>query len=110
MELEAAAGDETPEAERVRQFELLICAMHFLGDGMALHAFANDFFALLGGEKTEEGLQELLEEEWRARWATAPEEVGLPLTSLSGRTFAHAQSRIVAAAVTAVRAPVRARR
>ncbi len=74
-EVEATIDDELPETERTRQYELLICAMHFLGDGMALHAFANDFFGLLGGDKSEADLQQLLQEEWRTRWAAAPEEV-----------------------------------
>jgi hypothetical protein len=32
-----------PEGE----FNLLICAAHYLGDGMALHRFAHNFFTLL---------------------------------------------------------------
>ena len=66
-----------PAEEELRQYDLLICAMHLLGDGMALHQFANDFFGLLGGERTDEELQEMLHAEWRARWANAPEEVSL---------------------------------
>ncbi|KAF4623417.1 hypothetical protein D9613_002249 [Agrocybe pediades] len=31
-----------------KDYDFLICATHFLGDGMALHQFANDFFSLLG--------------------------------------------------------------
>ncbi len=49
--------------------------MHFLGDGMALHQFANDFFGLLGGEKSDDELREMLHEEWRVRWGNVPEEV-----------------------------------
>ena len=67
---------EANEPSSRRQFELLICAMHFLGDGMALHAFANDFFGLLGGERSDEDLRQMLHDEWHARWADAPEEVG----------------------------------
>ncbi|KAF9814516.1 hypothetical protein IEO21_05067 [Rhodonia placenta] len=51
-----------------RQLELLICAMHFLGDGMALHQFANDFFGLLGSGQSDAELQEVLEREWEQRW------------------------------------------
>ena len=76
-ELEASHDDGHQEAERTRQYELLICAMHFIGDGMALHTFANEFFGLLGGEQSDEDLREMLEEEWRSRWAVAPEEVSL---------------------------------
>ena len=61
------------------EYDLLICAMHFLGDGMALHAFANDFFGLLGGEKSDEELRDVLHDEWRERWESAPEEVSVCL-------------------------------
>ncbi|TRM66058.1 hypothetical protein BD626DRAFT_486622 [Schizophyllum amplum] len=44
--------------------DLLICATHFLGDGMALHTFANDFFGLIGGSANEGELSELLNETW----------------------------------------------
>ena len=50
------------------QHELLICAMHFLGDGMALHNFANEFFGLLGSDRSDSDLRALLDEEWRTRW------------------------------------------
>ncbi|CCM03131.1 uncharacterized protein FIBRA_05252 [Fibroporia radiculosa] len=52
------------------QYDLLICAMHFLGDGMALHQFANDFFGLLGGEHSDEDLTDMLRLEWDVRWGT----------------------------------------
>jgi hypothetical protein len=64
-----ATGDIT------RQYELLICAMHFIGDGMALHQFANDFFCLLGCEKTAPELELQLETEWRERWASNGNDV-----------------------------------
>ena len=71
----ATAEEAPPESEREREDELLICAMHFLGDGMALHQFANDFFGLLGGDKSDEELREMLLEEWQTRWGAAPEDV-----------------------------------
>jgi hypothetical protein len=46
----------------------MICAAHFLGDGMALHQFANDFFGLLGGDKTIAELEAQLKEELSSRW------------------------------------------
>ncbi|CDO72966.1 hypothetical protein BN946_scf185007.g20 [Trametes cinnabarina] len=64
--------------EEQHEYELLMCAMHFLGDGMALHQFANDFFGLLGGPKTNDELRVTLEEEWRTKWGVAPEECVLP--------------------------------
>lgn len=76
LELSPAIDVDLPqENERVRQYELLICAMHFLGDGMALHQFANDFFGLLGGEKSDGELREMLSEEWCVRWGKAAENV-----------------------------------
>ncbi|KAI1789818.1 hypothetical protein LXA43DRAFT_892212 [Ganoderma leucocontextum] len=98
-EPEATIDDEFPEAERTRQYELLICAMHFLGDGMALHAFANDFFGLLGGDKSEADLQQILQEEWRARWAAAPEECVLPCALEDNMPLSSARFRRVAANV-----------
>lgn len=79
LEADSASADEG-EIELQREYELLICAMHFLGDGMALHQFANDFFGLLGGAQSDEELRDLLQEEWRTRWATAPEEVSYPFS------------------------------
>ncbi|KAF5368480.1 hypothetical protein D9758_002233 [Tetrapyrgos nigripes] len=49
-----------------REYDLMICATHFLGDGMALHAFANEFFSLLSSSDSK-GLQDLLTFEWQER-------------------------------------------
>lgn len=51
-------------------YDIMICAAHFLGDGMALHQFANDFFGLLGSEKTIAELEAQLKEELSSRWGT----------------------------------------
>ena len=56
--------DDQPESE----FDLLICAAHFLGDGMALHQFAHDFFTLLGSQSTAQDFEEILHKEWLERW------------------------------------------
>ncbi|KAG2155563.1 hypothetical protein DEU56DRAFT_768027 [Suillus clintonianus] len=50
--------------------DLMICAGHFLGDGMALHQFANDLFGLLGSDKTISDLEAQLKEELSSRWGT----------------------------------------
>ena len=73
-------GEDVPaqvqeELSRERQFDFFLGAMHFLGDGIALHTFANDLFTLLGGEKTDDELRDMMQDEWRTRWETAPEEV-----------------------------------
>ncbi|GLB35870.1 hypothetical protein LshimejAT787_0301580 [Lyophyllum shimeji] len=57
--------------------EFLICAAHFLGDGMALHQFANDFFSLLGSTTTSE-LASLLCTEWQARCSKLEDHLSLP--------------------------------
>lgn len=56
----SSSGDEA-------SYDILICATHFLGDGMALHQFANDFFGLLGGPLTRDELSGALAAEWQTR-------------------------------------------
>jgi hypothetical protein len=65
--------------DRVFNHELLICATHFIGDGMALHQFANDFFGLLGGGSSQEELDQLVVDEWKQRWETLPSDVRFQL-------------------------------
>ncbi|KXN88807.1 hypothetical protein AN958_06676 [Leucoagaricus sp. SymC.cos] len=61
----ATVLQEGKEDENVEQnFDLLICAAHFIGDGMALHTFANHFFGLLGSSLDETELRVLLEQEF----------------------------------------------
>jgi hypothetical protein len=64
----AAPPDQLADADGVLNYELLICAAHFIGDGMALHQFANDFFGLLGGASSQEELDQLVSNEWKQRW------------------------------------------
>ncbi|OCH94684.1 hypothetical protein OBBRIDRAFT_810282 [Obba rivulosa] len=66
-EAEAINSSEST-TEPDHHYELLICAMHFLGDGMALHQFANDFFGMLGSDKNDADFEAMLETEWRERW------------------------------------------
>ncbi|KAF9015657.1 hypothetical protein BDQ17DRAFT_1341427 [Cyathus striatus] len=56
----------------------LICATHFLGDGMALHQFANDMFTLLGSTSTETDLLNLLYEGWSDRYLKSEHKFQLP--------------------------------
>jgi hypothetical protein len=65
----ASVDNEQPEND----FDLLICAAHFLGDGMALHQFAHDFFTLLGYQDSVQDLEGILNKEWNERWG--PEAV-----------------------------------
>ncbi|KAF5384779.1 hypothetical protein D9615_001268 [Tricholomella constricta] len=63
--------------------EFLICAAHFLGDGIALHQFANDFFGLLGSSMMSE-LAAILSVEWQARCGKLEDQAHLP-SSLEDR-------------------------
>ncbi|KAI9512519.1 hypothetical protein F5148DRAFT_973486 [Russula earlei] len=61
---------------RVFDYELFICAAHFIGDGMALHQFGNDFFCLVGGASSQEELDKLVADEWKQRWGrTLPSDI-----------------------------------
>ena len=55
----------------VKNYDFMICATHFLGDGMALHQFANDFFVLLGSCMDETTLLEKLTIEWSEKCTNA---------------------------------------
>ncbi|PBK76813.1 hypothetical protein ARMSODRAFT_1012034 [Armillaria solidipes] len=77
--------------------DILICATHFLGDGMALHQFANDFFSLLGSSKDENELEGVLRTEWETRCNKADDEHTLP-SSLEDRLPAAPTGRFYNAA------------
>ncbi|KAJ7597467.1 hypothetical protein C8J56DRAFT_320793 [Mycena floridula] len=62
----------------LQSYDFLLQATHFIGDGMALHNFANDFFVLLGDSKlTDDDLNDLLNSELEARWGAETPQ-GLP--------------------------------
>ncbi|KAF8956058.1 hypothetical protein BDZ97DRAFT_1672230 [Flammula alnicola] len=62
-----------------QNYDFLICATHFLGDGMALHQFANDFFGLLGSTLDQDSLADKLSVEWSERCSSSKEtSPGLP--------------------------------
>lgn len=73
----SASFDTIPKDEDVlvHEYDILICATHFLGDGMALHNSANDFFGLLGSERSLAELSDILELEWATRWRSKTCEV-----------------------------------
>jgi hypothetical protein len=56
----------------VQNYDLLICAAHFIGDGMALHQFSHDFFTLLGSESSASELKQALSQEWDQKWKISP--------------------------------------
>ncbi|EIW87020.1 hypothetical protein CONPUDRAFT_116008 [Coniophora puteana RWD-64-598 SS2] len=96
---ESAEDDSRPMKSH---YDILFCAMHYLGDGMALHQFANDFFKLLGGSHTQPQLDTLLCEEWQACWAKAHVEGAVFANAMEDRLgqitanvrFKHAVARI----------------
>lgn len=55
--------------DTIENYDFMICATHFLGDGMALHQFANDFFVLLGSCGDENALLDRLTAEWSEKCA-----------------------------------------
>jgi len=89
----------TDESTESQQYEILICATHFLGDGMALHQFANDFFTLLGSSKSQCELKAVLQDEWSSRWAkidndTSPLPYSMEDQLLPEGKFRRAVSRV----------------
>ncbi|KAI0001682.1 hypothetical protein BJV77DRAFT_1063101 [Russula vinacea] len=64
--------------DRVFNHELLICATHFIGDGMALHQFANDFFGLLNSAFSQQELDQLVADEWKQRWGQTRPDTAIP--------------------------------
>ncbi|KAH7886096.1 hypothetical protein F5I97DRAFT_1877637 [Phlebopus sp. FC_14] len=62
------------KAEVTYTHDILVCAVHFLGDGMALHQFANDFFQLIGSDKSQTELESQLHEEWATHCRPSPDK------------------------------------
>jgi hypothetical protein len=68
-----SSDDKSQNMER--NYDFLICATHFLGDGMALHSFANDFFGLLGSTLDDKSLEDKLSNEWSDRCLHSKDKV-----------------------------------
>ncbi|KAK6906569.1 hypothetical protein I203_100555 [Kwoniella mangroviensis CBS 8507] len=49
-------------AEAKGEYEIMLCATHYLGDGMALHSFMNEFYALLGSDLTTQDISRKISE------------------------------------------------
>lgn len=79
LEIDLSVNDGSSQ-----NYDFLLAAAHFIGDGMALHNCANELFSLLGNSRlTEEDLADLLDSELSSRWhAAAPQ--GLPSALESG--------------------------
>jgi len=68
-----SSDDKSQDAEK--NYDFFICATHFLGDGMALHSFANDFFGLLGSTLDDKNLEDKLSNEWSERCLPSNDKV-----------------------------------
>ncbi|KZV77597.1 hypothetical protein PENSPDRAFT_7426 [Peniophora sp. CONT] len=51
--------------EEKHEFQVLLTALHCLGDGMAMHTMANDFFSMVGGSKSDDELRAYMAAEWK---------------------------------------------
>jgi len=65
------------QSTTLAEYEFFLCATHFLGDGMALHQCANNFFTLLGSGNTQSELITILNNEWHARVGKITDESGV---------------------------------
>ncbi|KAJ7824440.1 hypothetical protein B0H14DRAFT_3728571 [Mycena olivaceomarginata] len=72
---------QTELNQELPNFGFMLCAAHFIGDGLALHNFANDFFSLLASDRTDGDLECLLTDEWYTRWGENKLENSLRLPS-----------------------------
>ncbi|KAL7422831.1 hypothetical protein Q5752_002127 [Cryptotrichosporon argae] len=54
------------------KLEFMLCTSHFIGDGMALHTFMNEFYTLLGSDKTIADTRGLLDRELRSDHGLPP--------------------------------------
>lgn len=66
------------EEEEPVNVDFMLCTTHFVGDGMALHRFMNEFFVLIAGPvaaaegterpRTATEIETLLSQEWEVLW------------------------------------------
>ncbi len=63
-------GEEL-KSDYLAKYEVMLCTTHYLGDGMALHTFMNEFYTLLGSDKSTTDFATLIE-------AQLSEAQGLP--------------------------------
>ena len=88
-----AAASEGQSGQRTIEFMLL--ATHFLGDGMALHTFMNEFYTLLGSDKSSQDLIDMIAQLVDAEPAEIPASLEERLPSIgNGSRFARSIGRI----------------
>ncbi|KZT75031.1 hypothetical protein DAEQUDRAFT_720240 [Daedalea quercina L-15889] len=73
--LTESTGLEADQNASISQFDVLFAAMHFLGDGMALHQCANDFFGLVACGKSDDELAKVLDDEWKRRFGRCTTDI-----------------------------------
>ncbi|EJU05458.1 hypothetical protein DACRYDRAFT_46425 [Dacryopinax primogenitus] len=84
------------------EFHFCLCTTHYLGDGMALHKTANEFFSLLGEGMCDAELFKLLDHEWTERYSTTedhrdspiPQPLEEKLPPLPAQSFARYAARV----------------
>ncbi|KAF8311623.1 hypothetical protein DL93DRAFT_2229554 [Clavulina sp. PMI_390] len=84
------SNDNSTDAA-VQTFHVMLCATHFIGDGHALHATANELFSLLGSRGNSDDadaqlldLRSVLEKEWafaNRGWTENPSSAWLPVAT-----------------------------
>ncbi|WRT70723.1 uncharacterized protein IL334_007721 [Kwoniella shivajii] len=63
------------------EYEIMLCATHYLGDGMALHSFMNEFYILLGSDHSVDSISQMINDKLGLENVTIPKslEERLPL-------------------------------
>nr|XP_019007907.1 uncharacterized protein I206_07543 [Kwoniella pini CBS 10737]OCF46688.1 hypothetical protein I206_07543 [Kwoniella pini CBS 10737] len=60
--VKAPSTKEIKQINETVEYEIMLCSTHYLGDGMALHSFMNEFYILLGSDSSIESIIDLIEE------------------------------------------------
>lgn len=55
----SSPGRKAPDTK----YEFMLCAAHFIGDGMALHTFMNEFYTLLGSNLDVSDLEHMIDQQ-----------------------------------------------
>jgi hypothetical protein len=63
------------------EFNWMLCATHYIADGMALHTIANDFFTLLGSDHDESQLRAIIHSEFNSNQPETGFQLPLELES-----------------------------
>ncbi|TDL25331.1 hypothetical protein BD410DRAFT_896234 [Rickenella mellea] len=61
----ASAFEE--QSDLCNEYTILICATHFIGDGIAIHMFGNEFFTTISSDLSTEDIEKTLDMEWEIK-------------------------------------------